>query len=134
MAVPPRNFKLLDELEAAEKGLGGGEVSLGLDDPGDTFLTTWNASILAAPGGAGEVRMWSLRIIVGNEYPSKPPEIHFTSKVNLDCVNNRGKVNPNKVPYMKDWKPTNTLAGCLEALKDAIKSGSRNQPGENETF
>eukprot|EP01138_Halocafeteria_seosinensis_P009552 gb/GECG01009762.1/.p1 GENE.gb/GECG01009762.1/~~gb/GECG01009762.1/.p1 ORF type:complete len:136 (+),score=21.74 gb/GECG01009762.1/:1-408(+) len=134
MTTAPRNFKLLDELEAAEKGQGSGDISLGLEDPGDTFLTAWNASIMVAPANSGEVRMWSLRIVAGDEYPQKPPEIQFRSKINLDCVDNRGRVNKSKVPYLKDWQPTNTLYGSLEALKYLIQRANRNQPSEDETF
>lgn len=43
----PRNFKLLEELEHAEKGLGGdGTISLGLAVPDDILLSDWNGSIL----------------------------------------------------------------------------------------
>jgi ubiquitin-protein ligase len=38
----PRNFRLLEELENGEKGLG----SYGLADPDDQTLTNWNATIL----------------------------------------------------------------------------------------
>jgi ubiquitin-conjugating enzyme E2 variant len=46
----PRNFKLLEELENSEKGLGDPSVSFGLAVPDDIFLSDWNASILGPPG------------------------------------------------------------------------------------
>lgn len=48
--IIPRNFKLLAELEASEKGHGEMSISFGLVDPGDTFLSHWNGGILGPPG------------------------------------------------------------------------------------
>ena len=45
-----RNFKLLDELEDAEKSAkGGADISLGLQRPDDSQLKDWQASIFSAP-------------------------------------------------------------------------------------
>ena len=48
VVIVPRNFKLLEELEKSEKGLGEMGLSLGLVDPGDTFLSYWNGGILVS--------------------------------------------------------------------------------------
>ena len=50
VVIVPRNFKLLEELEKSEKGLGDMAISFGLADPGDTFLTDWNGGILGPAG------------------------------------------------------------------------------------
>lgn len=46
----PRNFKLLEELERGEKGLGDPSISLGLANPEDIFMSDWNGSIFGPPG------------------------------------------------------------------------------------
>ena len=48
--IIPRNFKLLEELERSEKGLGEMAISYGLVNADDTFLTEWNGGILGPHG------------------------------------------------------------------------------------
>eukprot|EP01083_Nonionella_stella_P127614 386523_1 len=127
----PRNFKLLDELENAEKGKytdvkkWGDDcnwINLGLDGQ-DSTLTHWNATIIPHQGGPIGDRIYTLRMIAGPGYPDDPPSVRFVQKVALQCVSRQGYVNFDKMKNNQqiEWHAERCLFEILLAIRKEMK-------------
>jgi len=123
----PRNFKLLAELEEAEKGSDDRKmvedqmyVTLGLEDNDATF-TNWAATIIPHQGGHIGTRIYSLKIKAGPSYPDEPPEIYFKEKVAMHAVNKRGVVDISK---LYKWHRESSINEVLIKLRQAMKPAS----------
>lgn len=134
----PRSFRLLEELEKGEKGLGSESCSLGLADSDDINMTHWNGTILGPPHSTHENRIYSLNLEAGPEYPEKPPSVKFLSKVNIPCVDQKtGVVNPDVLHCLSKWKRTNTMETVLVDLRKEMASPLNRklpQPAEGSMF
>ncbi len=135
--IIPRNFKLLEELEASEKGTGDMSISMGLVNSDDIFLTEWNASILGPQGGPFDGRLYELRVTAGPEYPLKPPVVRFVSRVNMAGVDQRTGDVTRDFPALSNWNRDMTLESVLVALKNSMNVPNNRrlpQPQEGATF
>ncbi len=86
------------------------------------------------PAGGLAGRFLELRLHAGDEYPMRPPTVHFISRVNLPCVDASGNVVAARVPYMAAWDPKKTLTGCLAALQQICAAAPGGQPPEGTRF
>ena len=137
-APVPRNFKLLAELEKSEKGDLDMNVSYGLVDQGDIFMTDWNGTIIGPHGTLHEGRLHELRIHCGENYPDTPPTACFVTKLNLGCVDSRtGEVLKHKLPVLEQWSRNHGIEQLLLAIREQMASSANRklpQPPEGTTF
>ncbi|KXN85207.1 Ubiquitin-conjugating enzyme spm2 [Leucoagaricus sp. SymC.cos] len=134
----PRNFKLLEELEKGEKGIGDGSCSYGLEDGDDIMMSNWNGTIIGPGHTVHENRIYSLKITCGESYPDKPPLVQFISRINLPFVNQtNGVVDPTKLPVLANWTRNLSLENVLVEMRKEMGSFNNRklpQPTEGSTF
>jgi ubiquitin-conjugating enzyme E2 variant len=133
----PRNFKLLDELEQAEKGKYGGAhegwITLGVEGD-DIFLSDWQAMIIGPQGTNLGERLYNLKIKCGERYPEEPPVFRFVQKIHMDCVDSTGLVT-RKLPALRDWTRDSCIWNVLCSIRDAmVPAATLKQPAEGATY
>ncbi|KAJ9548973.1 hypothetical protein OSB04_021516 [Centaurea solstitialis] len=119
----PRSFRLLEELERGEKGIGDGTVSYGMDDADDVYMQSWTGTIIGPSNTVHEGRIYQLKLFCGHEYPEEPPSVKFQSRINMSCVNQEtGVVEPSLFPMLADWQREYTMEDILTQLKKEMTS------------
>ncbi|RZS28711.1 hypothetical protein BHM03_00062353 [Ensete ventricosum] len=141
----PRNFRLLEELERGEKGIGDGTVSYGMDDGDDIYMRSWTGTIIGPLNvrdstlnfinlpifklcsfvalylllqTVHEGRIYQLKLFCDKDYPDKPPSVRFHSRINMTCVNpDTGAVDPRKFLVLGNWQRDYTMEYILTQLK-----------------
>lgn len=104
-------------------------------------MTHWNGTILG-PYNVINVfkqtvfdnRIYSLKIVCGEDYPQKPPTITFANKINIPSVNqNNGRVD--KLGLLNAWNEDTTIEKILVALKnEMIANKTVKQPAEGASY
>lgn len=133
----PRNFQLLEELERGEKGLGDGTISYGMDDNEDIMMRNWTGTIIGPSNTVHDGRIYTLKLFCGDNYPERPPQVRFISKIKMSCVANNGVVDPNRIAVLGNWQVGGTLETVLSELRREMSSHqnrSISQPADGSNY
>lgn len=133
----PRNFRLLEELEKGEKGIGDGTVSYGMDDSDDMLMRNWTGTIIGPSNTVHDGRIYTLKIFCDLSYPDRPPRVRFQSRINMGCVLPDGSVDCSKFPSLGHWQRTSTMETILQDLRREMAASANKklpQPPEGTMY
>lgn len=135
MSGTPRNFRLLDELEVGEKdqGLPAG-ISFGLEDYSDMTLTNWIGTIFGMPKTNFDGKVYTIKIVCGDNYPNVAPKVNFVTKINLPFIDNKGHIVPSKFPLLGKWESKTTILNILTEIYDSMKKNATLQQPSDGNF
>ncbi|CAG9322704.1 unnamed protein product [Blepharisma stoltei] len=82
----------------------------------------WNAAILGPLETPYEGGYFFLRITIPEDYPIKPPNVQFTTKIYHQNINPDGKFCSYHCFWKDNWSAAKTIRGVIEYIIDLLKN------------
>lgn len=145
----PRSFKLIKELEQAEKQTTDTKnphapfTSLGLtEDTGmENYamqMANWQGTIIGPQNTNIGDRFYNIRVYCGPNYPEVPPEMWFVSpQINMAEVDSKGTVNIQALQQStgQRWDRTMSIVDVMYWIRQQMTAAARNrQPGAETSY
>ena len=117
------NKELMDLGKDPPAGCWAGPVS-------DDDMYTWQACIVGPDDSPYADGVFFLNIVFPENYPFKPPKVHFTTKIYHPNIDQQGSIC---LDILKDqWSPALTIIKCLLSISSLLTDPNPDDPLVND--
>ncbi len=95
-------------------------------------LFHWQAAILGPDGSDYQGGIFYLEVKFPNDYPFKPPRVHFLTPILHPNVHSKSGVGYLSLDYAKNWSPAWTISKLLFAIRLILSEPNPNDPLNSE--
>ena len=94
--------------------------------PEEDNMLHWTATMVGPLDTVWEEGTFKLSLVFTQEYPNKPPEINFTTKMFHPNIYNDGSICLDMLK--SDWNPSYDVFGILTTIRTLLGSPNPNSP------
>ncbi|KDD74486.1 hypothetical protein H632_c1280p1 [Helicosporidium sp. ATCC 50920] len=97
----------------------------------------WTGTIIGPPNTVHDGRIYTLKIYCDENYPNKPPQVRFETRVAMNGVSDTGVVDLQRFPLLASWNREDTMEKVLVVLRREMASPANRklpQPQEGTIY